>query len=924
MKGTADMEEDTGWFRRVPVRINGLLGALVLLCGLICGLVLAGSAAADPAPLWSDPITTSAWAAYGAGGREALYVNELQAGMLDTERVIGPDGAVEYQAETGSTTITPPALAVDGSGYVLRGGGAAGVIDAIGTAGQVRWSYTVPAEDTVRTLLAGNDGAAYIIVSNAIDDEVLRLSPVDGSVSFDTPLPDGTYSDGYLFAEPSGVAAVTGTHVLFLSQQGQVTADVQAFPSGSATVFTSNNAGDVFVGTAPIVGSEVNLTNGLSVSKVDPSGQLDWTTLTPATGEELGSMTLAALPDGGVAYEVADQSVGALNADGTTRWNSNNPLGYGAMLADSAGHLDFERVLSNQNCSDMVVSCDGFAVDQVEASDGQVQRSVSLIPSEDPSRFWFCGGFSLSTGLFYVLDRLSPPDGEVCSDGVTQPQLQAFALPDTPGPYPSPPETTIPATAGASGGGAGSGGNGGGSGGLPPAGVPIVLVPGIESSTRTVQASHQCKGAGEMEYLCKQLSRREHPVYVVGASPGGKDIDGEPVILNSDGDLNANAVALRAFLKNTVPKSALLVAHSMGGLIARIAISRYDAPAAGLFTMGTPYDGSFLADIAAGIDVECATANPSMCALLAILAKSFPALNSPAALEMTWVARIAESLSIPNVPVWTVAGTEIEENAPPSYLSPNDLVVGQTSAHGLTANLGEQEGEFNLPLYHLDPFSLGLLGVKLGALLPVAETETGSATVAGLVNTAANELTDGLRVTKAVQANAASTHQAVTATIRHRTKATTYSVKLFASHTISTTQHLTAGALAVADQSFQAFCGKTSLSLIPLPGDLFALDAADTTCTHPAVTPPRHGTLTVTGDLSAVDALVVIRGNHVTIILKAAQPVRLATLRLGKRTIRLHRSTRELWHLTAATVSNVPAVLTARCDGQTYAASVPL
>jgi hypothetical protein len=234
------------------------LAAMMFVGGSLGGLIVPGPAAADPLPLWSDPITTSAWAVYGAGGREALYVNESQAGMLNTERVIGPDGAVEYEADTGNITIAPPALAVDGSGYVLRGGGVAGMIDAIDTAGKVRWSYMVPAGDTVRAMLVGSDGAAYVIVSNAIDDEVLRLSPVDGSVTFDTPLPDGTYGDGYLFAEPSGVAAVTGTHVLFLSQQGQVMADVPAVPSGFATVFTSNNAGDVFVGIAPIVGSEVN------------------------------------------------------------------------------------------------------------------------------------------------------------------------------------------------------------------------------------------------------------------------------------------------------------------------------------------------------------------------------------------------------------------------------------------------------------------------------------------------------------------------------------------------------------------------------------------------------------------------------------------------------------------------------------------
>ena len=584
------------WFPRLSGRLRLIVGLAVVMCmgGLVGGLIVPGPAAADPVPLWSDPITTSAWAAYGAGGREVLYVNELQAGMLETERVISPDGAVEYQAETGNTTITPPALAVDGSGYVLRGGGVAGVVDAIDTAGQVRWSYTVPANDTVRALLAGSDGAAYVIVSNAIDDEVLRLSPVDGSVTFDTPLPDGTYSDGYLFAEPSGVAAVTGTHVLFLSQQGQVTADVPAFPSGSATVFASNTAGDVFVG------SEVNLANGLSVSKVDPGGQVDWTIQTPATGEESGSISLSALPDGGVAYEVADQSVGVLNADGTTRWSTKNPLGYGAMLADSTDHIDFERIVSNQSCSDAVANCDGFAVDQLDASDGQVQRSVSLVSSEDPSRFWFCGGFSLGPGLFYALDRLAPADGETCSDGVTQPQLQAFALPGTTGPYPLPPATTIPPATGPTGGGGLGGGGGPWSGATHS--LPIVMVPGINTKSpgttkpKDLDGRTLCPPEEPFHAMCQTLQAEGYPVYVVSASIGpGKGPS--PPVLNSIGDIDANATALAAYLENRhLAQPPLIVAHSMGGLIARVAISRDKALAQGLFTIGTPYDGSYAAD----------------------------------------------------------------------------------------------------------------------------------------------------------------------------------------------------------------------------------------------------------------------------------------------------------------------------------------
>ncbi len=917
------------WLPRLSGHLRLIVGLAAMMCmGGFASLIVPGLAAADPVPLWSDPITTSAWAAYGAGGREAVYVNEFQAGILDTERVIRPDGAVEYQADTGNTTIAPPALATDGSGYVLRGGGVAGVIDAIDTAGKVRWSYVVPATDTVRAVVAGNDGAAYVAMSNSIGGEVVRLSPADGSVTFDTSLPYGVplygyTANGFLFAGPSGVAAISGTHVLFLSQQGQVTADVQAFPSGSASVFTSNNAGDVFVGTAPVVGSEVNLTNGLSVAKVDPGGQVEWTIQTPPSSEVEGPIELAALPDGGVAYEVADQSVGVLNADGTTRWNTNNPLGYGAMLADSSDHIDFERIDSNQSCSDAVANCDGFAVDQVEASNGQVQRSVSLVPSEDPTRFWFCGGFSLGTGLFYVVDRLSPPDGETCGGGTTLPQLQAFALPGTAGPYPSPPATTIPTTTGGSGGtGSGTAGGGSGSSGSGATHkLPIVLVPGLNESTNEVRPHGRCKGfAGSFAPLCEALSDAGFPVYVVSASVGGKG-----TLLDNRGDLKTNAKALTSFLTTTVRQPALLVGHSMGGLIARIAISRYDAPAAGLFTVGTPHDGSFLADIAVGIDVECATANPTMCALLGALAKSFPAFNSPAALAMTALARGVERLPAPGVPIWTVAGTAIESSALPSYLFPNDLAVGETSAHGLTANLGAQEGQFNLPLYHINPFSLGFAGITLGAQLSVDENEFDSPAIASLVAVAATELMDGLRVPPVAHTSTVSNHLAVMASAHHLAKAPTYDIKLYATKTISTTQSLASGGLAVAGRNFRASCGKEALATIMLPGGLFAFDAAEATCAHPTVTPPRDDFLAVTSDPGAAYVAVTTQGERVTFILRAAMSVRAATLRLGKHVIRLHRATLHRWHLTTTMVANdVTAVLTAHCGGRTYAASVPL
>lgn len=686
------------------ISTHSLVCGLVLF-GVLTGALLApGLAAADPAPLWSDPVTTTGWAAYGAGGREAMYVNALQLGTLDTERVIGPDGAIEYQAETGNTTITPPALAADGSGYVLRGGGAAGVIDAIDTAGKVRWSYVVPAENTVRALLAGNDGAAYVVVSNAIDEEVLRLSAVDGSVTFDTPLPDGNYSAGYLFAEPTGVAAISGSHVLFLSQQGQITADVAAIPSGSATWFTSNTAGDVFVGTASAGGGQVNTAGGIAVSKVDPMGQVDWITQTPANNGGGQSTGLAALPDGGVAYEVAGQSIGVLNPDGTIRWRTESQHGYGPMLTDSADHIDFERFSGNQNCSDGLGNCVGFGIDQLEASNGQVLHSLSLVyTNNDPSQFFFCEGFSLGSGLFYVVDRLSPGDGATCNNGLTQLQLQAFALPGTTGPYPSPPATTIPATAGTGSGGGTTGpgalsGGGSQSGGNVTHNLPIVMVPGINSETEETgpKTKPSCPTKEPFAEMCSVLRAQGYPVFVVSSSKGPST-----TTLNSWGDIPTNALALAKYLRAKVPRAPLVVAHSMGGLISRVALIHYHA--AGLFTVGTPYDGTFWADWDADFVDVCSVLRLAIkkvtCgAIESHLRPDWP-VGTEAAAELSKGERARESalLPAPTYPLWTVAGTPLSLpsivgmalfGANVGYYFPNDLVVGETSAWGVHAGLG--------------------------------------------------------------------------------------------------------------------------------------------------------------------------------------------------------------------------------------------
>jgi pimeloyl-ACP methyl ester carboxylesterase/outer membrane protein assembly factor BamB len=922
--------------------IKGIVRLAVAL--LAFGLGTSTSIAA-PGALWTTPLSSAGSFVYGSptGG----FLLDLWDGT-SLDPAIGTSAGGQVAVGDHDAGVAP---VFDSAGDVYRWGlTPTGLTEEMGLekdspSGQVLWRTPVDAEQSHDVVLGGNHDLYASYFSNADGWHLLRLDANTGQVIWNDAGPAG-------IPEPTatGAALVSAGQVQLVgsdeSSGGTVT-----YAAGSTPELYSvahNDQGDILALNLPqwVSGGCGYTTGPATVTELDPSGRQLWTREVPMSG--CIHPTVAALPNG--SWALSDQESGEIlglsGIDGSTLWTaSTEPRNYGPFIlgADANGDIYAEQNLVT-NCVPEpanTTNCQGEEILQINGATGSFSTVLSLVDTSSPNTMTLGlenmpPGRDTNTSASIAPGRLFTVEEDLVGDPGNFPNslwsFNGYSLPAG-APYPTPPDETGDGSDGSggtqpptgNGGGDTTGGSDSGAGGsssTPSSGVPIVIVPGLGAPTEAVKASDpSCQAAGlQFAPLCTQLRNLGHPVYVVAARPGG----GSGAVLNSDGDLNTNAVALRSFLEDTLHEPALLVGHSMGGLVARIAISQYGVPTAGLFTIGTPHDGSFLADIAAGIDVGCATDNAAMCAFLGILAKSFPALNSPAALEMTRIARIAESLSVPSVPVWTVAGTEIGETAPPGYLVPNDLVVGETSAHGLSANLGKQEGEFNLPLYHLDPFKMGFLGVKLGQLLPVADIETESVTVVGLISTAANELTDGLRAPKAVQTDAVANRQAVTATARRRSRATTYSVKMFTAHAISTTQHLTTGDLAVADQSFQASCGKAALATIVLPGGLFAFDAADTTCTHPTVTPPRHGSLTVTSDPGAVYASVTIRGDHVTIILRAAQPVNTATLRIGKGTVRLQRSSPDRWHLTVRETSHLPAMLTMRCDGQTHAASLPL
>jgi hypothetical protein len=186
-----------------------------------------------------------------------------------------------------------------------------------------------------------------------------------------------------------------------------------------------------------------------------------------------------------------------------------------------------------------------------------------------------------------------------------------------------------------------------------------------------------------MAAMCSALKQAGHKVYVVSSSSGSG------AMIDNHAAFDGNASSLARYLATVVKAPALLVGHSMGGILSRIAISRYGAPSVGLFTIGSPHDGSFGADLvegAAGLPCSGVICLGLQSAARLILSH----MGSGAVADLTQSARAADNanLSPPGVPTWTYAGTVCSGPDPTGYYFPNDGIVGRTSAFGVTANLG--------------------------------------------------------------------------------------------------------------------------------------------------------------------------------------------------------------------------------------------
>ena len=84
-----------------------------------------------------------------------------------------------------------------------------------------------------------------------------------------------------------------------------------------------------------------------------------------------------------------------------------------------------------------------------------------------------------------------------------------------------------------------------------------------------------------------------------------KAIDLEPIDASIDGYVTQVEQALQALCTLTGSERAIIVAHSMGGLVARAWLRHYGAArAARIITIGTPHHGTVLANLAAGANAR--------------------------------------------------------------------------------------------------------------------------------------------------------------------------------------------------------------------------------------------------------------------------------------------------------------------------------
>ncbi len=459
--------------------------------------------------------------------------------------------------------------------------------------------------------------------------------------------------------------------------------------------------------------------------------------------------------------------------------------------------------------------------------------------------------------------------------------------------------------------------------------LPVVLVTGIsDSHPGTSTPGQPCAsagsrtGVGSMETLCSALQAQGFPVYVPSSSatPGA--------VINNGGGVASNAASLSQYLSTTVGGPALLVGHSMGGLFSRDAIARDDAQAAGLFTIGTPFDGSFGADIDEGAAYFPCSNKVRACLGLHLAARAVAAyLGAAAVADLTFVARAADDVTLgaPGVRTWTFAGIACDPTASPGYVFPNDGIVGEQSAFGLPsgfvpgANLGPTTELLPRSDYHsatlqvLEPLC-GDHGIELTDSYVVEQVVD----AAGRLNSAfgGNETRrapfDGLLASSAAVKRRPVVLYLQTASMRSLKPGSKVPVA--------------AGTSLLSRTPFAIECGKHTVQALSAFGSrVFGFMPGMLSCQHAMLSVSHAISIGIATDPDRVTATIVKgRKNRFTITVAAARAITRLVLTRGKRTLRVarHRLGRRAIRITVTVPQAAGLTLTATVERRRHSATI--
>lgn len=419
--------------------------------------------------------------------------------------------------------------------------------------------------------------------------------------------------------------------------------------------------------------------------------------------------------------------------------------------------------------------------------------------------------------------------------------------------------------------------------------VPVVLVAGLAETNPEVLRSAACAGLTDFATICSALHNVGHPVYVMKSSKGGSG-DRE---LDNGGSVRPNAQKLAAFIKKEVtPRNSdrppLVIGHSMGGLIARTAISDFKVRSAGLFTIGTPHSGSFGADLAVGAAVAPCLPFDHGCRAIKTAAELVMAdKGRNAVVDLTAASRLLANVSLREAPAdtWILAGYPCQVPLIfDSYWSPNDGIVGKASAHGRLANLGDvMKLEANLWHTMNGPLACDLFGQnrpnnQFTDQFVIDEVTKAAATV---------DKPAGRAMLRSV---GAASPAAASAAVRPRVSKVTFNLAAARGRKL---RRRTAAPLApkttlvAGRKPFAATCAGKRVEAVPLFGSgVYALDPSLLNCAQPKLVAPIAMGVLVARNSARVRATLTIRGTRLTLSLRASRPVRRAKLRAGTRRVK--------------------------------------